>query len=134
MTTAEGNATRRPIAFAVSLGLLGGAALIATEWLTTKGPLIFIPYGALVVVTLMYLRAEKVRPFGRRFAMALGAFMVATIVLMAWIVTIANPAALTTPLWSKVWPLLVMLGIGAVLSAAVAQLSSTDSHRNEGSA
>jgi hypothetical protein len=82
----------------------------------------------------MYLRAEKVRPFGRRFAMALGAFMVATIVLMAWIVTIANPAALTTPLWSKVWPLLVMLGIGAVLSAAVAQLSSTDSHRNEGSA
>jgi O-antigen/teichoic acid export membrane protein len=114
--------TRRTIA-SLSLGLLGGAALIATESMTTRGPMIFIPYGILVLGSLAWLRSEKIHPFRQRFTVALGAFMLATTILMGWLITVANPAALTTPIWNKVWPLLMMLALGVLFSSAVAHLS-----------
>jgi hypothetical protein len=121
--------TRRTIAASLSLGLLGGAALIATESMTTRGPMIFIPYGILVLGSLTWLRSEKIRPFAQRFSVALGAFMLATTILMGWLITVANPAALTTPIWNKVWPMLMMLALGALFSAAVAHLSGIHDER-----
>lgn len=111
------------IASALSLGLLGGAALVTTAWLTRKGPAILIPYGALVGGTLLYLRAGRVLPFRRRYAVALGAFLVATAVLLVWIVTIGNPEPTSRSLWPPATSLLATVGLGALLSAAVAHLS-----------
>lgn len=113
----------RMAALIFMLGLGFGAAVTLTEALTTKGPLILIPYGLLVVVTALVLRAAGVASFARRFAVAAGAFMVATLIVFAYIVLVANPAALSTPLWNKVWPLAMMAATGAVLGAGVAAVS-----------
>jgi drug/metabolite transporter superfamily protein YnfA len=112
-----------PVATVASLGLLGGAALIATAWLTRRGPAIFVPYGALMGGTLLHLRAEQVAPFGRRYTVAFGAFTVATSLLLAWTVTIGNPDARRKSLRRPGLPLIATMVIGAVLSAAVAHLS-----------
>src|ERR1700704_3823902 len=76
-----GQATSRPIAFVASLGVLGGAALITTVSLSHRGPTIYLPYAAIILAAAFYLRSEHVRDFGRRFAMALGSFMLATVIL-----------------------------------------------------
>jgi hypothetical protein len=118
--------TRNGLSASLSLGLLGGTALIATESLTTRGPAIFIPYGILILGTLAWLRSQKIESFAQRFILALEAFMLATAILMAWLITVANPTALSTPIWNKVSPLLMMFAVGALLSAAVARLSAID--------
>jgi hypothetical protein len=121
-----GEATRRPIAFALSLGVLGGAALISTVSLTSRGPMVFVPYAALVIATALFLRVERVRPFMRRFSLALGSFMVATVALYVFIFTVANvPVIHGLAIGGHAWRLGMMLGIGSILSAAVAQLTST---------
>jgi len=120
-----GAATRRPVAFAVALGVLGGSALIATTMLSSRGPLIVIPYAALVIVAALFLRAEVVQPLSRRFSVTLGAFMIATVILYLFIGIFAAHSLTTIPLMGHLWRLGVMLGIGAVLSAAVAQVTAT---------
>ena len=122
------NASERPFAFITALGLLGGGALITTVSITTRGPMIFLPYAALVLATGAYLRVEKVRPFARRFGLALGAFMAATLILYIFIGVVANARALVEiSLVGHAWRLGLMLGIGSLLSAAVAQLTATRS-------
>jgi hypothetical protein len=121
----SGNATQRPIAFVLALGALGGALLITTSALTRRGPLIFVPYAALVVAGFAYLRVEQVRPFRLRFAMSLGSFMVATLIVYAFIGFVTARTALKIPLLGHAWRLGGMLLIGSILSGAVAQLSAT---------
>jgi len=120
-----GTATQRPIAFALALGLLGGAALITVEWTTTRGPLVLIPYAVLILVSALYLRLERVQYWPRRFALTLGAFMAATLILYLFIGSVATRSLLTIWAWGHAWRLGLMLGIGVALSAAVAQLTAT---------
>jgi len=120
-----GTAANRPIAFILGLGLLGGGALITTVWATTRGPMVLLPYAAFVVVTAVYLRIERVQPFVRRFNLALGAFMMATVILYLFIGLVAAKTLLIIPLLGHAWRLGLMLVIGAVVSAAVAQLTAT---------
>lgn len=120
-----GAATERPVGFALSLGLLGGAGLIAVEWITARGPLILIPYAALVIVAAVYLRTERVQDWRRRFLLSLGAFMTATILLYLFIGLIATQNLLAISAWGHTWRLGAMGLIGAALSAAVAQLTAT---------
>jgi hypothetical protein len=118
-------ATRRPVAFALSLGVLGGAALIATVSLSHRGPLIYRPYALIVLTTAAYIRLERVQGFGRRFALSLATFMVGTVLLYAFIGLVqAKTLFLISPL-GHTWRLGFMLALGACLSAAVAQLTST---------
>ena len=124
----SGEATHRPVAFALSLGILGGGALITTMSVTHRGPMIFLPYAALVIVTAVYLRIERVQPFMRRFLLALGAFMVATLVLYTFISTLSKGVSTDISIGGHAWRLGLMLGIGSVLSAAVAQLTATRSN------
>ena len=124
MTNAD-SATDRPIAFALALGTLGGAALITTKMLSSRGPVGLLVYAALLLVAAAYLRLGQVRPFTRRLGMCLGAFMMGTAIFYADILLFVNPAALQIPLWGHAWRIGVMLGIGSALSAAVAQLTAT---------
>lgn len=121
-----GTATRQPVAFALALGLLGGGALITTAWTTTRGPLVLFPYAALVLVTAAYLRLERVQLFRRRFAIALGSFMFATVLLYLFIGLVAAKTLFVITPSGHAWRLGVMLAIGAALSGAVAQLTAAE--------
>ena len=120
-----GTATHRPVAFTLALGLLGGAALIVTSWAISRGPIVLLPYALLVLATAAYLRIEHVQHFARRFSLALGSFMVATVVLYLFIGLVAAKSLFVISLWGHAWRLGIMLAIGAALSAAVAQLTAT---------
>jgi len=120
-----GSATERPLAFALALGLLGGAALITVEWTTTRGPLVLIPYGALVLAAAVYLRVERVQFWRRRFELTLGTFMVASLVLYVFVGTVLTRSLLSISAWGHTWRMGLMLAIGTALSAAVAQLTAT---------
>ncbi|HXH90326.1 MAG TPA: hypothetical protein VNN25_02010 [Thermoanaerobaculia bacterium] len=120
-----GTATHRPVAFTLALGLLGGAALIVTSSAISRGPIVLLPYALLVLATAVYLRIEHVQHFARRFSLALGSFMVATVVLYLFIGLVAAKSLFVISLWGHAWRLGIMLAIGAALSAAVAQLTAT---------
>ena len=120
-----GTATQQPIAFVLSLGVLGGAALIATASLSTRGPLIYIPYAAIVLTSAAYLRFERVQPFAMRFTLALGVFMLATVLLYLFIGLFHAKTLLVISPLGHAWRLGLMLLIGSALSAAVAQLTAT---------
>jgi hypothetical protein len=87
--------------------------------------LILIPYAILVVVAAVFLRVERVQHFGRRFALMLGAFMFATVVLYVFIGLVGAETLFITSPWGHSWRMGVMLLIGSALSAAVAQLTAT---------
>lgn len=120
-----GTATSRPVACSCALGLLGGSALIATVSLTSTGPMIYLPYGLLIIATGFFLRHERVQPFSRRFCLALGAFMGASLLLYGFVGLVAARTLFATPLAGHAWRLGLMLGLGGLLSAAVAQVTST---------
>jgi hypothetical protein len=120
-----GTATQRPVAFSLALGLLGASAIIITTWNTTHGPLVLIPYAALVLVAAAYLRVERVQNFRRRFAMTLGVFMFATVLFYLYVGLVTAKTLFIVPLWGHAWRLGFMLLIGIVLSAAVAQVTAT---------
>jgi len=120
-----GQATSRPIAFVASLGVLGGAALIATVSLSRRGPMIYIPYAAIILVAAFYLRSEHVQAFGTRFAMVLGAFMLATVIIYLFVGLYTAKSLFVISLAGHAWRLAFMFAIGALLSAAVAQLTAT---------
>ncbi len=123
MTLIE-RAARRQITVAFTFGILGGIALVLAAGVTTQGWKQLLPYVALLVLTGIYLKATRVEPFVRRFNVTLTSFMLATLVDFLYIITVDNPAALSQPLWRIVWPLLPMLAIGTIVSAAVAGFSN----------
>jgi hypothetical protein len=124
---AIGTATDNPIAFILALGFLGGSALIVATFLTHRGPVIFVPYTAIVLITAAYLRLEHVTPFRRRFGIALGVFMVATLVFHLFITAFKAKTILKISLFGHAWRIGFMLAIGAVLSLCVAQVTATRS-------
>ena len=121
-----GTATHRPAAFMLALGLLGGGALITTVWNTKRGPLVLVPYAVLILVSAVYLRVERVRPFGRRFGLALGTFMFSTVLLYLFIGLVSAGTLFSISPWGHTWRLGFMLLSGGVLCAAVARLTSTE--------
>lgn len=120
-----GTATHHAVGFVLSLGLLGGGALITTVSLTRRGPAIFLPYALIVIASAIYLRVERVQGFSNRFVLSLGVFMVATVLLYAFIGLVQAKTLFKISLFGHAWRLGFMLLIGAALSAAVAQLTST---------
>ncbi|MFZ2493717.1 MAG: hypothetical protein WA208_19730 [Thermoanaerobaculia bacterium] len=120
-----GSATDRSVAFTLALGLVGGSALILVEWASTRGPLVLVPYAALVLTALAYLRVEHVPGWSRRFSMTLGSFMLATLLLYLFIGLVLAGSLIRTSLAGHAWRLGLMLVIGSVLAAAVAQVSAT---------
>jgi len=113
----------KPIPVALALGILGGAALIVTTILTSKGPAIFIPYTALLIATFASLRAVNWPSFPKRFTSALLAFMVATISLYLFIGLFDAGTLLEIPAWGHFWRIGLMTAIGGLLSFAIAYLA-----------
>lgn len=122
-----GDATTRPLAFSLAIGLLGGAAIIMTRFLTSRGPMVLLPYAVLMFVTALYLRVEHVQTFRCRFLGAFRAFATAAVIHYTFILTVTNRRALGMELFGHAWRLAMLGAIGALLSAAVAQLTTTRS-------
>jgi len=98
--------------------------MIVTTMMTHRGPMVFIPYTLLVLTSAVYLKLGAVAPFARRFSMALGAFMVATMWLYVYIGTFATGHIASLSLLGHAWRIGLMLAIGSALSAAVAQFTA----------
>ena len=103
-----------------TIGLLGGAALLAVPILGFRGPAIYVPYAGLVL-TLATLAGVH-REFGRwhRFELVFTGFMVASLVLYLYIILIDSPSALDIPLLGHAWRLGFAALVGTVLAAATA--------------
>lgn len=119
-----GTATNRSAAFILSLGVLGGGALITTAAVSHRGPLVFLPYAAIVIISAVILRAEAVQPFSRRFLLGLGAFMLATLIFYLFVAKVSRGLTEISIL-GHAWRIGLMVVIGSILSAAVAQLTGT---------
>lgn len=103
-------------------GVLGGAALIAAEALSTIGPLILVPYTLLVLGTALVLKRRGEQRTAVRFTVILAAFMLATVLLVVYIVAAEPTARRTITPWGYASRLGLMLGVGAVVSAITALL------------
>lgn len=121
MTYSE--SAKKPIPVAFALGVLGGAALIITTIVTSKGLAIFIPYTALIIATFAALRAVKWSSFFKRFNSSFLAFMIATISLYLFIGIFDAGTILEISAWGHIWRLGLMAAIGGLLSFAVAYLA-----------
>ncbi len=113
------------IASPIALGLLGGGALIVTVMNTNRGPVVLITYALLVIVTAIYVRAQRIRNFSHRFAFTLGAFMFATVILYLFVGIVSAKTINIIPVLGHAWRIGLMLLIGGALSAAVATLTAT---------
>jgi hypothetical protein len=121
----DNGATNQPVAFVLAFGILGGAALITAVSVSHRGPIVFLPYAAIVLVCAALLRAERVQGFARRFALHLGAFMTSSIVLYVFIGQFQAHTLTKISIPGHAWRLGVMAAIGSALSFAVAQLTAT---------
>jgi hypothetical protein len=120
MQVRDGDNAGRPFAFAIALGIAGGIALAVTVALTTRGPMVFIAYAAMLIATLLYFREGGVGPFRRRFGVALLAFMLSNVIASIYVLGWRIPNAASRPLWTNVYPFLAMAAIGVVVSALTA--------------
>ena len=114
---------KKPIPVAFALGILGGAALIITTIVTSKGLAIFIPYTALIIATFAALRTVHWSSFSKRFSTSFLTFMVATIIMYLFIGIYDAGTILDIPVWGHIWRLGLMAAIGGTLSFAVAYLA-----------
>ncbi|PWN06044.1 hypothetical protein [Rhodohalobacter mucosus] len=114
----------KPFPVSLALGVLGGAALIVTTIVTTKGLAIFIPYTALIIATFAALRAVQWSAFSKRFTTSFLTFMVATIILYLFIGIYDAGTILDIPIWGHIWRLGLMAAIGGALSFSVAYFAN----------
>lgn len=111
--------------FAVILGVLGGAGLITTFLLTHRGPMVFIPYLAMLIAVVVYFR-RRVTTFAQRFNAALVAYLVANVIGLVYVDATIHRVGERSVL-QIIWPLAAMLVIGIAASALIAVATPTRS-------
>ena len=122
---------------AIVVGVFGGAGLSLTILYSRRGPMIFIPYAALLAALTFVLSRYDDLSYTSRFIAALSGFAVATAAAYITVIITANrrkdvlrregrlPATATGPsLWQRTWHVGLVFGLGGVVSAAVAFVSS----------
>jgi hypothetical protein len=107
---------------AMLLGVVCGGALTLTTALSRNGWLMLLPYILLALITTLYLRRRRIESFAERFTLPFGAYVVATLVIEAYIQTAQRQLVRPLTLRNSVGPLGVMLLIGVVGSAVIAFL------------
>jgi len=114
------------LTFGLLLGLLTGGTLsfVSKEPMRTWEGFLMIAYAFVVLVPAIYVRWRRVPSFTMRFLCPLVAFMTLTVVFYIAL-CLTDPNASSITLWGHTWRLGMMLAMGSVLSAAVAQLTGT---------
>jgi hypothetical protein len=99
-------------------GVLGGLSLIAVTTTAQKGDAIYQPYAILVLSLALILWLNRDLTPRERFASFVGGFMLASLMLYAYLIVWVIPNALGIPILGHLWRLGFLLGVGAVLGAA----------------
>jgi hypothetical protein len=136
MAAATHFVTNRSVSLAVSLGLLGGTALVLANMFFLSGKYLLLPYAVFVVAIAIVLKSTKVQTYAQRFGVGFGAFMLATFALYLFVIFVDVPRAGGHPtmtwalehawrlgLLGHIWRLSFLAAVGAVLSAATARVS-----------
>lgn len=123
--------SRLKFAFVLIAAAVCAGVLVLTATLTNNGWLIFLPYIALSLIAVLYLRSRHVQSFAQRFVLPFGASALATVFIDVYLITVANPRRIHTLTPSRVLgPLLVALFICAIGSSIVAVLSRPPNARD----
>ncbi len=117
---------------ALVLGVLGGIALILVTAYSTRGPLIFFPYTALLAA-LGALVGQREPAFKERFLAILSGFMVASILLYAYIAVFDASSASSISLFGHAWRLAFLMVVGALLALAISYVTGWPTTDNGGS-
>jgi hypothetical protein len=121
---------------AAVVGVFGGIGLLLTSIYSRRGPLIYPVYAALLAALTMLLARYSEMSFGDRFAAALVGFTVASLMAYITVGILAKrvrdadvaegrlpPDAKGVSLLGHAWRWVALLGIGAIVSTAVAFVS-----------
>ena len=113
-------AAKHSVTFFVGLGALGGFLLVATKSLTTRGPIVFIPYAILILMCAAFIRFADGQSTLRRFQLSFYAFMTATAILYIFVATVATGNIFKISLLGHVERVALVTVIGVVVSAIIA--------------
>ena len=123
---------------ALVLGAFGGIGLSLTMLYSRRGPLIFVPYAALLAALTVLLARYAALSYATRLSAALAGFLLASAALYVTAGVLADrgrqrlvaegrlpPTALHARLGLQghAWCLALLVGIGTILSAGVAFLA-----------
>ncbi len=95
---------------ALAVGAFGGVGLVLTVVYSRRGPMIFVPYAALLAALTLLLSRFGQLPYAPRFAAAFAAFAIATVPV--------PPRRFS--LWDHVWRIGFVIAAGGIVSAGVA--------------
>lgn len=110
---------KQPLTFTLALGV-GGGVLLAASLSVMKGPAILVIYALIPVFYAFYFRVVRIDGFGRRFAVGVASFMIATIIMYVVLNFMLGLGRISW--WGHTWRLGMMLGIGSGLAASIAQI------------
>ncbi len=122
---------------AIVLGLLGGAALVLTVTYSRRGPMIYLPYAALLVAMGLLLSRYSQLPYTARFAAALAALLIATVPLYVAVAILSArgreelcregrlpPHTEGSSMWARTLRVAFLLLLGVIASAGVAYVAA----------
>lgn len=113
---------QKVVTFAAAVGALGGTILTLSYIFFTPGKYLLITYAAVVLGAMLALKAERFALFGHRFTASLLSF--ATYAGVHYIAVTWSHRGSSLGVLGHAWRLGILVGIGAVISLAVARLSS----------
>ena len=120
---------------ALVLGALGDVGVVLTVVYSRRGPMIFLPYAALLATLALLLSRFGDLPYASRFVAAFTGFVIATIPAYAAVGVLgkrqrerlrregrlfAEPPPPLVALWGRVWRLGFVLVLAGIASAGVA--------------
>ena len=116
--------SKRPFPLALSLGVLGGVAIVLSGFFIGMGKEVMLVYTVFVLLSFGAVRVARWTEYSSRFWALFGAFMVATVIHYLYIVLIVRgwDVMQMMPWWGHAWRLGVMAAIGGTISAAGAYL------------
>ncbi len=113
--------TRRSLSLALALGFLGGLVLALSHTFFTPGKFILLPWAAVVLGTLVAIRADAIAPFSQRFMVGFVAFGISSLAL--YVAVLTSPGVHSVGLLGHAWRLGALLAVGALLNLGTAPLS-----------
>ena len=112
-------------------GLVGGVALIATSRLFDSGLLEILPYPVILILSFLSFRPTHSKSFLPFFITGLSTFVIMSVVLYLYIITVENPSAwFNTDLLGHVWRLGLITFTGALVSLALTLLVTKRNQMN----
>ena len=118
--------TGRSLSLVLALGILGGAVLVLSAMFFTPGKYILIPYAAVVLGSLLAVRAERMPSFGARFGTGLLAFLLSSLAL--YLKVASSPDASQLGVGAHGLRLMFLVGLGVPISLATARVASPSEH------